>query len=619
MRLLQLHTEFIEYEPVSKEVAQAELAKSEKQRFEELVVLFVSVERGDNENVARRAVEEVKTSLQKLKVDQVLIYPYSHLSSDLADPNDALKVIEMMEGYAREAGLKVSRAPFGWTKAFQIKIKGHPLAEQSKSIISQATVEQELVSQAVKAEEKLISQWFILTPDGDLVPAAKFDFSGHTSLQKLAAYEMAKVRGVQQVPPHVTLMKRLSIADYEPGSDAGNLRYYPKGRLIKSLLEQYVTSEVKDYGGLEVETPIMYDATHPALASYLNRFPARQYTVRSEEKELFLRFSACFGQFLIAKDLQLSHKHLPFKIYELTKYSFRREKSGEVTGLRRLRTFTMPDCHCLCTDLEQAKKEFHTRFLLSKKVLHGIELEPGDYELAIRFTREFYDANKEFIVSLVKEVHRPALIEMWQERFFYFIMKWEFNFIDNLDKASALSTDQIDVENAERFGITFVDENGNRRSPVILHNSPSGAIERCMYALLEKAFKVQSAGGIPSLPIWLSPVQVRIVPVSASYLAGAVALSEKLAHANIRVDVDDREESVAKRIREAEMEWIPFVLVYGEKEAKGGPIQLRDRQIGKIESTSLGELIQKLADSCAGKPFLPLPLSKLVSERPTFT
>ena len=107
--------------------------------------------------------------------------------------------------------------------------------------------------------------------------------------------------------------------------------------------------------------------------------------------------------------------------------------------------------------------------------------------MAIRFTEDFYNENKSTIEQIVKKNGKPVLVEMWTEKFFYFVLKWEFNFIDNLGKASALSTDQIDVENGHRYGIEFVDENNNSKHPIILHNSPSGAIERIIYALLEKA------------------------------------------------------------------------------------------------------------------------------------
>ena len=128
---------------------------------------------------------------------------------------------------------------------------------------------------------------------------------------------------------------------------------------------------IADYGGMRVETPIMYDYQHPKLSRYLQRFPARQYVLLSEDKEYFLRFAACFGQYLIQHDMQLSYRHLPCRLYELTHYSFRREQTGELAGLKRLRTFTMPDMHTLARDMDQAKQEFAAQISISASQLHG--------------------------------------------------------------------------------------------------------------------------------------------------------------------------------------------------------------------------------------------------------
>src|SRR5207245_5750990 len=305
--------------------------------------------------------------------------------------------------------------------------------------------------------------------------------------------------------------------------------FYPNRRLIKSLIEQYVTDRVTDYGGMEVETPIMYDSHHPSMESYFHRFPARQYNVHSEGKQLFLRFAACFGQFLMAKDFQLSYKNLPLKLYELTRYSFRKEQSGELVGLRRLRAFTMPDCHAMCKDMEQAKEEFRKRFDLSREVIKGVGLDESDWEMAIRFTEEFYNENKSLIEELVKKIGKPVLVEMWKERFFYFVLKWEFNYIDNSGKASELSTDQIDIENGKRYNIEFIDENNKKQNTIILHNSPSGAIERVIYALLEKAAEISSEGRKPQFPLWLAPTQVRIIPVKPEFLDYCEKLAKKLS------------------------------------------------------------------------------------------
>jgi threonyl-tRNA synthetase len=148
-------------------------------------------------------------------------------------------------------------------------------------------------------------------------------------------------------------MQSHELVDYEPASDSGNFRWYPKGRMIKGLLEQHINNMVRDIGGMQVETPIMYDLEHPALSEYVKKFPARQYLVHSD-KDFFLRFAACFGQYMIAHDMTISYRNLPLRLYELTHYSFRREQSGEVSGLKRLRAFTMPDLHTFCKDLPQA-------------------------------------------------------------------------------------------------------------------------------------------------------------------------------------------------------------------------------------------------------------------------
>ena len=617
MRILQLHSDFLEYSPISKEVEIADDVPGGTVRLDDHVVFFITVEKGDSEKILAQVSEELSSSLDTLKTNKIVLYPYSHLSSDLAPPGSALKLLKLLEIDIRNKGFEVHRCPFGWTKSFTIKVKGHPLAEQFK-VISGTSSDVVDTSKALKSEVSMTSRWCILGIDGDLKPIADYNFSSSKRLEKLVRYELEKSRTVSQVPPHVELMKRLCLVDHEPGSDQGNLRYYPKGRLMKSLLERYVTQKVIEYGAVEVETPIMYDPNHPSLESYLQRFPASQYIVKSGDKELFLRFSACFGQFLMAKDCQISYKHLPFKMYELTRYSFRREKSGELVGLRRLRAFTMPDCHAFCLDMAQAKTEALTRFNLSVVVLNDIGIEKNDYELAMRFTEEFYENNKDFLISLVKSLGKPALVEIWPERFFYFTFKWEFNYIDNLDKASALSTDQIDVENAERYGITYTDPDGEKIFPIILHNSPSGAIERCMYALLEKSRKMQNEGKRPSLPFWVSPIQLRILPVSSKHHQAAIKLAENLGLENIRADVDDREESINKKVREAEKEWIRFVVIYGDREAESGLLPIRDRETGKISSMKAEDLVVDCHKLSGKMPFIPSSLPLLLSKRPSF-
>ena len=612
MRILQLHCDKIEYTPTKKEISSAEDIEPKTVRLEEIVVCFLAIEKDDDDAVIQNAALQIEESMKKIGCKKLLLYPYAHLSADLASPTTAISLLDSLEKSFNE--VDVTHAPFGWTKSYEMKVKGHPLAESSKIITAES--KKEKISDALNSESKIKSYWYILSPDGKMNEFTKFDFSQHKKLEKLAKYESAKKRATDEPPPHVALMKKLAIADYEPASDQGNMRYFPNGRLIKSQIEQFVTDKVRDYGGYEVETPIMYDSHHPSMESYFNRFPARQYSIDSEGKHLFLRFAACFGQFLMAHDFQMSYKNLPYRMYELTRYSFRREQSGELVGLRRLRAFTMPDCHAFCTDMPQAIEEFRIRFDLSRDVLDGFGITQDDYEMAIRFTEDFYNENKDLISEMVEKIGKPVLVEMWKERFFYFVLKWEFNYIDNSGKASALSTDQIDVENGNRYGIEFVDENNTPKNPIILHNSPSGAIERVMYTLLEKAATDSKEGRKPQLPLWLAPTQVRVIPLKDEFLEFSKELTKKLSSKNIRADIDDRNESIGKRIREAEKEWIRYILVIGERETGSQNLSIRDRTTSDVRELSFDEFISEINSQTTGKPYSSLNVPLLLSKRP---
>ena len=207
MRILQLHSNFIVFKPVQKEIAIAEEAEQKENRIEEVVVLFIAIEEGDNTQIAQKAIDDVRAFLGKQKTNRILIYPFAHLSSNLSNPSEALKIIKAMEAYAKEKGIETYRAPFGWNKQFTISIKGHPLAEQARSyaptpVAAEAKAEgvckkeEEPVSAALKAEDKMQSFWHVLMPDGSLVPIEEFKFKGHVNLQKFSQYEIKKARAV---------------------------------------------------------------------------------------------------------------------------------------------------------------------------------------------------------------------------------------------------------------------------------------------------------------------------------------------------------------------------------------------------------------------------------------
>ncbi|MEM0356243.1 MAG: threonine--tRNA ligase [Candidatus Anstonellales archaeon] len=604
MRLLLLHSEHIEVIP--KEKAVEIFDEPERVDLDNVLVVFVSVERGDLEEYLDRAVDDILSHLKAIDAKNILIYPYVHLTNDPESPVRAReltnRLYELLKGHVGN----IYRAPFGWYKEFKIHVYGHPLSELSKTYRKDT----EYISKSLKQESNIKSRFVILWRDR-IYEISEFDFQKFPNFKKLVDYETKKVRTYESEPVHIELMQRLKLASHEPASDAGNMRYYPRGRLIKKILERMVSEYCINDGAHEVETPIMYDYNHPSLEKYLNRFPARQYTVLSDQKRYFLRFAACFGQFLIAHDTHISYKQLPLKLYELTRYSFRREQSGEVTGLKRLRAFTMPDMHTLVSDMDMAKSEFLHQLELSKRLMQELDLY-DHIEIAFRAQEEFFNQNRDFYRSVQEIVgDRPILLELFDQRYAYFITKFEFNFIDSKDKAASLSTVQIDIENAETYDIRYVDSNGNYKKPIILHASLSGAIERVIFAILEREGMKIAKGGKGEFPMFLAPIQVRIIPVSKDYLDYAIKIHNEISHM-FRTDVDDREESVAKKIREAQMEWIPVMIVVGKEEMESGMISVSTRD-GKRFHTTVNEFIKTYSKNLKYTESLNMPY--LISKR----
>ncbi len=608
MRVLLIHSDFIEVIPKEKALKEAD-EKVEKIKEEEALVVFTAVEEGDGEEVLKDVENEVIELSKKLNVRRIVLYPYVHLTNTPSSPKKAKELLQKLEERLRKS-FEVKRAAFGWYKAFNLKAKGHPLSELSRVFKG----EQESISKSLKAEEKLKSKFFVFWK-GELREVEEFlkEGKGSESLRKLISYETKKVRSYEKEPPHIKLMRELEWVDYEEGSDSGNFRFYPKGRMVKKLLERFITEMCIDYGAFEVETPLMYDFEHPALEKYLNRFPARQYIVLSDKKKFFLRFAACFGQFLMAKDSVITYKNLPLKLYELTRYSFRREQSGELAGLKRLRAFTMPDMHTIVKDEEMAKEEFKNQLRKSIEFLKAVDLLES-CEVAFRAQKDFFEKNKEWYNELLEIVGKPILIEIFEERYAYFITKFEFNFIDFHGKASALSTVQIDVENSKTYGIDFIDEKGEKRKPLILHASFSGSIERVIYALLEKQAIRIAKGEKAILPSWLAPIQIRFIPLSPNHLEKTLEITKGLEKRRVRFDIDDREESLSKKVRRAQKEWIPYIVVIGDKESKES-LSVDVRGEGR-KNLSLEELIEEVENK--NIVFEKLNMPSLISKRPVF-
>ncbi len=418
----------------------------------------------------------------------------------------------------------------------------------------------------------------------------------------------------QQIPPHIKYMKKLEMVDYEPASDVGHMRFYPAGTLVKDLLEDLAYQiAVEDLKAMKIKTPILYNLDEPDIREQALAFHEKDYKLQVQEKTFLLKFAGDFGLFRMMKDAQISYNQLPVRVYEIAP-SFRLEQSGEVSGLRRLRAFTMPDIHSFCRDIEQGKCEFRELHRYYDKFLNTVNLP---YTLAFRTTEDFWRTDKQFILELVKISDKPAFIELLGKMKHYWILKQEFQYIDSQGKNAQLSTVQLDVIDGKRYGINYIDSDGNKEPCIIIHSS-MGSLERWMYALLEEAHNMKLKGLPPSLPVWLSPTQIRLIPVSHKHLTYCDNLSDKIESNRIRVDIDDRNETVEKRIRDAETSWVPYILAIGDNEVNSGIYKVRVRTERVIKDMTYEQLIEEVTDKIKNKPYRKSYLPRYLSKRIKF-
>jgi len=610
MRVLLIHADKFEYE-VKEPTKMAEPIPSEhpkKHSFKEALVAFSTIESSDEDvaAIAEVASADIADVFAKVKAERLVLYPYAHLSSNLASPKLAVDVLKATETALKARGIEVHRSPFGWYKGFEIRCKGHPLSELSREFTAEKKVTREEVV------EKIAKTFYILTPEGEEFPVDLENIDSlkildkHPSLKTfILAEEIGRTKGKE--PPSIRAMQKLELVDYEEASDRGHFRMFPKGHLVFSLLEAWAQEIALDrIGAIQIDTPVLYDWSFPDIRSQGMSFHERHYTLKTDEnREFVLRFAGDFGLFRMMKGATLSYRNLPLRVYEFSK-SFRLEQRGELTGLKRLRAFHMPDVHCFTKDIDDGWKEY---MLLYKNYSDLADATGVEYAVAFRIVQEFYDKYKGNLIELLKYSKKPALIEVLSKMKHYWAVKHEFQGIDSVGGAVQLSTVQLDVEDAERYGIVYADSDGKKKGCIICHSS-IGSIERWIYVLLEEALKHEK----PALPFWIAPTQIRLIPVNEGFVGDCDRLADQI---DARVDIDDMEDKVGKKIRNAEMEWINMIIVVGEKEKASGQFPVRIRS-GDQNMMTLEQLKAEVARLSKGYPRARLPLPRYLSKRPTF-
>lgn len=595
-----------------------------RQKNEEIREYNRKIEKGKIKG-NKREIKELILDHTQYRVDKVLVYPWAHLSKFLSNDPKAMDVCPLISDLLNERGIKAEYSPFGWYKSFKIDCLGHELAEMYRD-----------VKLFIQPEEHLETAKFkVLTPEKKILDI-KFDNQGEYigvpeiqdkdfDLFLRSELGSREVKKEGEEPPHIKSMKEFELIDFEPNTDSGNLRWYTKGVIMKNLIKQYLEESLINFGAILVDTPIMYTVKNDKLTAQTARFPARTYWVESGKDRFLLRFAGDFLQFDMFSDMNLRPEYFPLRVYEWEQYDFRREQEGELTGLRRLRGFVMPDFHTLCKDLTSAVEEFKKQYDLDQSLMEDLGLKSY---IIFRTTKDFFKDNKEWIMELIKKENQPALLELWEDRYYYFILKFERPVLSAMNKSATLATIQIDLESSleyieqdgkkrQKYNISFKDEDGEIKHPIILHNSPAGGLERIIWGLLETAER-EINEVVPGFKTWLSPVQVRILTISKDQNEYALDILDKLNDKGYRADFDDRDETLGKKIRRAEIDWIPYTIIIGEKEQNNQTISIRKRLINQefvnknqtseqINNIKLQELFKMLDQETKDYPKYKLP------------
>jgi threonyl-tRNA synthetase len=613
VRLLLVHADRFEYEAREKAVKEPEpLDESHKRgALENGLVVFSTVERNDEqepEQIATNAASSIEEVLGWLKTKRVMVYPYAHLSTSLASREPAISILKALEEKLSQKGYEVSRSPFGWYKSFTITAKGHPLSELSRTI----TVE----TKSRQAAPAIKTEYVIMDQEGKLHSPEDFVFGPHDAEFKSLVEKEALKKGLTGGEPHFLDYARRFGIEWESFADVGHMRFGPEANLIMDLLAEYAGQVIRRIGIpiLNVKGTNMFDVAVKPIKEHLQLFGSRAYEVKVDERTFVLRYAACFQQFSMVKDWTLSYKTLPFGTFEVAD-SYRMEQSGELLLSFRLRKFLMPDLHIYLKSVGEA---IRVGDKIHRTIYEEIRKLNREYVSLYNTTRSFFEANKDSFMELVKVEKKPILLNFVPEGLYYWVLNVEYNIIDDLDRPREIGTFQIDIGNAKRFGIAYTDEKGEKQFPVIIHTAVIGGLERYLFTLLDSAVRLERQGKKPMLPAWISPAQVRIIPIAKQFVKQGMKLLETLEKAGIRADLDDRDDTMQSRVRDAELSWIPYTIIYGEKEIKTKELSIRSRADSKESKVSLTAFLKRFRAEVEGYPVRPLTYPVLLSQRPGY-
>lgn len=376
----------------------------------------------------------------------------------------------------------------------------------------------------------------------------------------------------------------------------------PKGARIIQTLQRFVEDEEQKRGWLLTKTPYMAKSDLYKLSGHWDHYKDGMFVMGDEEsdKEVFaLRPMTCPFQYQAYLNRGRSYRDLPLR-YNETSTLFRNEASGEMHGLIRVRQFTISEGHLMCTP-EQLEQEFKSCLELAIYMLKTLGLyedvsyrfsqwDPNDREKFIG-TPEQWDEAQSAMKKILDHLEIPYVIGVGEAAFYG--PKLDIQIRNVHGKEDTLITLQIDQMLAEKFGMEYVDKDGVKKNPYIIHRTSIGCYERTLALLIEKY-----AGAFPT---WLAPVQVKLLPIADRHIEKIQQVRKALEANGIRCEVDDRSEKIGYKIREAQLEKVPYMLLLGDKDIENGTVSIRSRKKGDLGACALSDFIKSITEEIAAK------------------
>ena len=544
MRIITLHCDYIKFKVTKKAIREPEedIPKEEVEVKEPLVVL-TAVEKGDTKEQLNQMVEAVKKTASEVKAQSLVLYPYAHLSSNLAPPQQALEYLKEAESQLK-SDFKIIRAPFGYYKSFELKCKGHPLSELSKefkpastSIISSKSVEEEYDS------KKLLHQ----------ISRSKLDTS------KLKDND------------HRILAQKLDLFSFNEAAP-GQPFWHKNGMTIFNELVNFSRELHRKAGYSEILTPQILDNKLWKVSGHWEHYKNNMFLTEYEAKEAGVKPMNCPGMMLVYKTRTRSYKDLPLRLFEFG-VVHRKELSGVLAGLFRVVRITQDDAHIFCAqDHLQDEMEGIFRIIdtIYKKTFgfdYRVELSTRP-EKFMGDIKDWDSAEKSLEGSL-KNAKIKYKINKGDGAFYG--PKIDLHITDSLGRGWQCATIQLDMQMPKRFEITYIGKDNKEYIPLVIHRAIFGSLERFIGILLEHL------NG--NLPLWLSPIQVRIINFTDRNIKASEKIVKELGKeiSNLRMDSDFRNTTVSDKVRDAEMQRIPYILVIGDKEEENKTLAVRER------------------------------------------